>query len=190
MESYMPPSQVTVRLSANMLARLDQYVEANPAMSRSAVVGEALDSFLPSSGPSGVSRALPGAGQDAETGRAGRDFGVTAGRTIARKLGELVDPVATELRLPDGRKATVRTAKNRNVQWGCLHSVRDRVDCIICAYTKDERTFEVWEVTPAQWRSIAREASPGHKLYGRLTLVRKSDVERVGKPRSGIVLEA
>jgi hypothetical protein len=113
-----------------------------------------------------------------------------AGRAIARKLGELVDPVATELRLPDGRRATVRTAKKRNLQWGCLHSVRDRVDIIICAYTKDERIFEVWEVTPAQWRSLAREASPGHKLHGRLTLVRKSDVERVGKPRSEIVLEA
>jgi hypothetical protein len=185
----MPPSLVTVRLSANLLGRLDQYVSAHPAMSRSAVVIEALDSFLPSSARPGLSRALPGAGQDAETGKAGRDFGVAAGRAIARQLGELLDPVATELRLPDGRKATVRTAKKRNLQWGCLHSVRDRVDSIICAYTKDEKTFELWELTPAQWQSIAREASPGHTLHGRLTLVRKSDVERVGKPRSGIVLE-
>ena len=184
----MPPSQVTVRLSANVLGRLDQYIRANPAKSRSAVVIEALDAFLPSSGRSGLSRALPGAGQDAETGRAGRDFGVTAGRAIAEQLGKLVDPVATELRLPDGRRATVRTAKKRNLQWGCLHSVRDRVDSIICAYTKDEKTFEVWEVTPAQWRSIAREASPGHKLHGRLTLVRKSDVEQRGKAMPKIVL--
>jgi hypothetical protein len=184
----METSQITARVSTHLLDRLDEYIRAHPAKSRSVVIDEALRSFLPKTMSSRGSVVPPGAGQDVETGRAGRNFGVSFGRAIAQILGELIDPVATELILNDGRRATVRTAKNRNVQWGCLHTVRDRVDVIICAYTKDEESFEAWEVTPRQWRSIAREASPGHKLHGRLTLVRKSDVERIGKRLPNIIL--
>ena len=124
----MSTSQITVRVPTSVLARLDEYIAAHPAMSRSTVIGEAIDAHLPAASRLRVFNAPPGAGQDAETGRAGRDFGVSAGRAIAKKLGDLINPVATELILSDGRRATVRTAKKRNLQWGCLHSVRDRVD--------------------------------------------------------------
>lgn len=184
----MDTSQITVRISTSLLARVDEFVANNPAKSRSVVIDEALESYLPPSTRARRSVAPPGAGQDQETGRAGRDFGVTAGRAIAEKLGKLISPVATELVLPDGRRATVRTAKNRNTQWGCLDTVRDRVDVIICAYTKDGRTFDAWEVTPERWRKGAREASPNHKLHGKLTLMRKSDVGIVGKRLPEIVL--
>lgn len=174
--------QLTIRLPKDVSDRLGQFVLENPASSKSSTTAHALDLFLPKTkiAKRPVSRAAPGAGQDEVTGRAGRDFGVSTGRALCLKLGELIDPVATEVRLRDGRRATVRTARNRNTQWGCLDSVRSRVDVIICAYTKDDREFQLWELTPAKWEHIARPASPGHKLRGKLTLVSKSKVELVG----------
>jgi hypothetical protein len=176
--------QISVRLSANLVARLDTYITKHPAMSRSVVIDAALDAYLPKV----RHRAPPGAGQDAETGRAGRNFGVKAGREIAQKLGELIDPVATKVRLLDGRIATVRTARNRNTQWGCLDTVLESVDVLVCAYTKDVKNYEGWEIVPSQWEEHARPASPGHKLHGKLTLVRKSDVQHYGTKMADISL--
>jgi hypothetical protein len=182
--------QLTIRLPKDVSDRLDQFVLLNPASSKSSTTAHALDLFLPNASTEKrrSTRAVPGAGQDQITGRAGRDFGVSAGRALCLELGELIDPVATELRLRDGRRATIRTARNRNTQWGCLDSVRGRVDVIICAYTKDDREFQLWEVTPEKWDRLARPASPGHKLHGKLTLVSKSKVEIVGTKLDNIVL--
>ena len=176
--------QISIRVSADLMARLDTYISEHPAMSRSVVIDAALDAYLPKV----QHRAPPGAGQNAETGRAGRDFGVIAGRAIAQKLGELIDPVATKVKLADGRIATIRTARNRNTQWGCLDTVLNSVDVIVCAYTKDGMSYEAWELAPDQWKSHARPASPGHKLHGKLTLVRKSYVQEIGNRMPNITL--
>lgn len=176
-----PDVQLTIRISDNIRQRLDAYVIANPDWSKSSVAGEALDRFLPVEKGLKSKRAVPGAGQDSETGKAGRDFGMEAGRRIAAHYGRLVSSVAATLRLEDGRHATVRTAKGRNTQWGCLNSVLKGVDLIYCAYAKDGKTFEVWEVQPEKWKLKARPASIGHKLHGKLTLVSKSDMKEIGK---------
>lgn len=182
--------QLTIRIPSDVSDRLEKFVLANPASSKSSATAYALDLFLPSSPTQKQrhTRATPGAGQDEITGRAGRDFGMSAGRALCSELGDLIDPVATEVRLRDGRRATVRTARNRNTQWGCLDSVRGRVDAIICAYTKDDRVFQLWEVTPEDWFGMSRPASSGHKLHGKLTLVSKSKVEKAGKRLDDIVL--
>jgi hypothetical protein len=90
--------------------------------------------------------------------------------------------VATELKLPDGRRATLRTAKGRNTQWGCLNTLLERIDVVLCAFTSDGTSFVVWEVDAKVWAREARNASPGHKLHNKLTLLGKSGVEKFGKP--------
>ncbi len=177
--------QLTVRISDALADRLNLFLNRNPACSRSSAIGLALDAFLPARAQqpseSKTGRAPPGAGQDKKSGREGRDFGVSAGRSLAEKLGSLVSPTATELDLKDGRRATIRTARNRNTQWGCLDSVLDRVDVVICAYTKDDRKFQLWQIGQQIWRREARSASRGHKLYGKLTIISKSTAERFGE---------
>src|SRR5688500_5075184 len=123
----MNDMQITVRISETLAQRLDAHLDRNPAFSRSSVVVCALDAFLPAL-PDTIPkkdrrRAPPGAGQDEASGREGRDFGINAGRRLAEKLGSLINPTATELNLVDGRRATIRTARRRNTQWGCLDSV-------------------------------------------------------------------
>ncbi len=107
--------------------------------------------------------------QDAISGREGRDFGVRTGRALAAQLGTLVSSTASELRLPDGRGATLRVARNANTTFGCLNTLRDRVDVVLCAYTKDSQSFDLWEVPVAVWQRHARQASSGSTLHGRLT---------------------
>lgn len=175
--------QLTIRIPQEVNRRLDTFVISNPEWSKSAVALAALDRFLPAdpSRPRISGRAAPGAGQDAETGKAGRDFGMLAGRKIAEHYGKLVSPIAAKLILSDGRRATVRTAKGRNTQWGCLDSVREDVDVIYCAYAKDGETFQVWEVLRKDWERKSRPVSTGHKLHGKLTLVSKSDMQEIGR---------
>lgn len=175
----MTDTPLTIRLSPDLNARLDDYTRINPDLSKSGVATMALDQFLPKS--ASVGRAPPSAGQDAETGRNGRDFGMDAGRRLAERFGRLISPIAAEIEMPNGKKASLRTARDRNTQWGCLDTIRDRVDLIICAYTRDGSTYQIWEITTSAWRTIARPASAGHKLHGKLTLARKSDVERLGR---------
>ena len=108
-------------------------------------------------------------------------FRSTAGRALARQIGKLISPVATELILPDGRPATLRTAKGSNTQWGCLNSLLKRIEVVLCAYAPDGVNFEIWEVDAEVWQREARNASPGHKLHNKLTLLGKSGVRQHGK---------
>lgn len=119
--------------------------------------------------------------QDAASGREGRDFGMKTGRALAAQLGTLVSKTATELRLPARRMATLRVARNSNTTFGCLNALRDRVDVVLCAYTKDGRSFDLWELPVAIWRLHAREASTGSTLRGKLTQMSHSAVNAHGK---------
>lgn len=182
----MSDTQLTIRLSPDLTTRLEDYTRIHPDLSKSAVITTALDGYLPKR--AAPVRQEPGAGQDAESGRAGRDFGMDAGRRLAEHFGRLLSPVAAEVELPGGRKATVRTARDRNTQWGCLDTLRDRVEVMLCAYTRDGTTYQVWEITREEWKDLARPASAGHKLHGKLTLVRKSDVALRGKRLEDVTL--
>ncbi|WP_442583369.1 ribbon-helix-helix domain-containing protein [Mesorhizobium sp. ASY16-5R] len=185
----MSEHRFTVRVSSDLLKRLDAFVEANPSKSRSSATVLALDAFLPASAMiSRKNRAPAGAGQDAESGREGRDFGIKAGRMLAQKLGSLTSPKATVLQLPDKRSATIRTARKRNTQWGCLNTMLNEVETIICAYTKDDRNFELWEISPEAWKRHGRDASAGHKLHGKLTLISKSIADAYGKRLGNVTL--
>jgi len=174
---------ITVRLDHNLASRLDKFLAENPGFSAASVAVRALEKYLPDI-PRIVSPKTfrSGGGQDEVSGREGYEFGVSAGRALASQIGELISPVATELKLPDGRRATLRTAKGRNTQWGCLNTVLERIDVVLCAFTPDGTNFDVWEVDAKVWAREARNASPGHKLHGKLTLLGKSSVETFGKP--------
>jgi hypothetical protein len=176
-------ASITVRLDHDLSSRLGMFLVQNPSLSAASVAVRALDGFLPKA-PEDVSTkpTRSGGGQDEFSGREGYEFGVSAGRALASQIGKLVSPVATELKLPDGRRATLRTAKGRNTQWGCLNTLLERIDVVLCAFTSDGTSFVVWEVDAKVWAREARNASPGHKLHNKLTLLGKSGVEKFGKP--------
>jgi len=173
---------ITVRLDHNLATRLDRFLAENPSLSAASVAVRALDQYLPAP-PIIVSKKpiKSGGGQDEVSGREGYEFGISAGRALASQIGELISPVATELKLPDGRRATLRTAKGRNTQWGCLNTLLERIDVVLCAFASDGTNFDVWEVDAKVWAREARNASPGHKLHDKLTLLGKSSVEKFGK---------
>lgn len=173
---------ITVRLDHDLASRLGKFLTENPSLSAASVAVRALEDFLPKSAKIAISKPSgPGSGQDEVSGREGYEFGISAGRALASQIGELVSPVATELKLPDGRRATLRTAKGRNTQWGCLNTLLERVDVVLCAFTPDGINFDVWEVDARVWAREARNASPGHKLHNKLTLLGKSGVDKFGK---------
>lgn len=173
---------ITVRLDNDLASRLDKYLAENPSLSAASVAVRALDSFLPKAPKlTFAKQSKSSGGQDEASGREGYEFGITAGRSLAGQIGELISPVATELKLPDGRRATLRTAKGRNTQWGCLNTLLERVDVVLCAFAPDGKNFEVWEIDAEVWAREARNASPGHKLHNKLTLLGKSGVEKFGK---------
>lgn len=173
---------ITVRLDPDMASRLGRFLIDNPSLSAASVAVRALDSFLPTVAKNESQKpSKPGGERDEVSGREGYEFGMSAGRALASQIGELVSPVATELKLPDGRRATLRTAKGRNTQWGCLNTLLERVDVVLCAFTPDGTNFDVWEVDAKVWEREARNASPGHKLHNKLTLLGKSGVEKFGK---------
>lgn len=173
---------ITVRLDHDLATRLGKFLTENPSLSAASVAVRALEDFLPKSAKIALTKpSAPGGGQDEVSGREGYEFGISAGRALASQIGELVSPVATELKLPDGRRATLRTAKGRNTQWGCLNTLLERVDVVLCAFTPDGINFDVWEVDAKVWAREARNASPGHKLHNKLTLLGKSGVDKFGK---------
>ena len=177
---------ITVRMPSDISKRLQDYLIENPQESASTAAVNALDAFLPQQ-LSDTKKAKQMT-QSAESGREGYEFGLSAGRALAERLGTLISPVASELRLKDGRLATIRTAKAKNTTWGCLNGLRDRVEVIICAYTKDGKTFDLWEVSQKDWLANARNASSGSSMRDRLTQMSKSKVHRISRELDSIEL--
>lgn len=176
-----------VRIPEQVLAGVDKFAQANE-MKRSEAIAVLVERAL--SGDGIALGAAPTAGmndgsggQDTASGQRASEWGSGTARRIAEVLGaeKVIDlPQANEFIL-DGKRVAIKCAKPTTTQCGITNRMRGRVDYIICASQTVDGTFQLYKVTPEQWRQHANKPPEHNRNFRYLTHLSRSIYRRIGE---------
>ena len=93
--------------------------------------------------------------QDAHSGRAGYQFGKTAGPLLIRALGYEPSPGPANEFMRDGKCIALKCANVGVNRVGVYASVMERLDFIIAAFRRDDSGFDLYELTRNEFDRIA-----------------------------------
>jgi hypothetical protein len=108
--------------------------------------------------------------QDKKSGGEAAKFGLSAAAAIGEKIGaKKLKPNSNEFEW-DGKRVTIRTARQGNNQVGVLYDMLKRVQSVIGAFEIAPNEFELLSLSPAIFQTQMRDSNTGK---GRVGLVRK-----------------
>jgi hypothetical protein len=103
------------------------------------------------------------------------------GRRLADHLGAVgMTKVSNECRLGHER-IVIKCAKARTTSVGVTRRMLEHLDRIVGAFQVDDGSFELWSITPDQFKASMRESTSRGSL-GRTTLVSRRYFEQHGVP--------
>lgn len=176
-----------VRIPENVLAGVDRFArekDLTRSMAVAVLVEQALSDvgMAPEESPPPGEAAESGA-QDAASGRRAQQWGTRTARKIAAALGaeRAADrPQANEFML-DGKRVAIKCAGTATTQCGLTNTMRDRVDCIVCAEQAADGMFNLYKVTPEQWEENATHPPKRNRNHGAQTHLSRSAWRRIGE---------
>jgi len=117
--------------------------------------------------------------QDQESGAKASEWGHKTAESIAREIGASgIGKVSNECRLGEER-IVIKCANVETQSVGVTYRMLERLDRIIAAFGVDDGSFELWALSPVEFRSAMRESRTS---AGKVGLVERSFFERHGKP--------
>src|SRR5260221_11514507 len=127
--------------------------------------------------------------QDRRSGAAASEWGHATANLLAARLGASgMGRTSNECRL-NGERVVIKCAKVGTQSVGVTHKMLERLDHIIAAFELDDGSFEVWVVTPAQFKLSMRDSrSRGGR--GKTALVERRYFEQHGRTLGRIHLSA
>ena len=184
-----------VRIPERVLAGVDRFAREQD-LTRSMAIAVLLEQALSEGGtaPSELpppAKADASGGQDTASGQRAQQWGIRTARKIAAVLeAEKADdqPMANEFML-DGKRVAIKCAKPATTQCGLTNTMRERVDYIICASQAVGGRFNLYKVTPRQWKQHAKEPPKHNRNYGSLTHLSRSVYRRIGEDLGEVVIE-
>lgn len=176
-----------VRIPEQVLAVVDRFAREKD-LTRSTAIAMLVEQALSEAGmaperstPSG--KATESGAQDTASGRRAQQWGFRTARKIAAVLGaeEAADqPLANEFLL-EGMRVAIKCAKPETTQCGLTNTMRNRVDCIICASQTAGGVFALHKVTPEQWEENATYPPKHYRNHGTQTHLSRSVWRRIGE---------
>ncbi len=184
-----------VRIPEHVLATVDRFAKEKD-LTRSMAIAVLVERALSDVGMAPEESAPPGkpaesGTQDSASGRRAQQWGTRTAREIAAVLGaeKATDqPQANEFLL-DGKRVAIKCARPKTNQCGLTNTMRDRVDCIICASQTAGGMFNLYKVTPEQWEENATHPPKHNRNYGTLTHLSRSAWRRIGEDLGEVVID-
>lgn len=119
--------------------------------------------------------------QDTNSGRdAGKWGRETAGR-LAKALGATGFGGRTNECALGAKRVVIKCAARKTTTVGVTPAMLDRLDTVIAAFETDDESFELWELTVAQYRSTMRDSAGAEKPPGMTGQVARTAFEKDGK---------
>lgn len=75
----------------------------------------------------------------------------------------------------------IKCAAARTNSIGVTYKMLDRLDAIIAAFQQDDGSFELWELTPTQYKAAMRPTASTGPSAGLVGIVRRAEFEQQGQ---------
>ena len=116
--------------------------------------------------------------QDRVSGARASEWGHTMAALIGREIGASgMGKTSNECKLGEER-IVIKCANIGTQSVGVTYRMLERLDRIVAAFRLDDGSFELWALSPAEFRSSMRESRTSD---GKTGLVERSVFERHGK---------
>jgi hypothetical protein len=116
--------------------------------------------------------------QNRETGAEAARFGHKAAALIAEEIGaQKLTSNSNEFEW-NGKRVTIRTARQGNNQVGVLYDMLPRIQSVIAAFEFSPNEFELFSLSPDEFRRATRDSPTGK---GHVGLVKKKDFVETGR---------
>jgi hypothetical protein len=119
--------------------------------------------------------------QDRTTGAVADAGGRKTARKIADRIGATMQGRASNLALLEGKTIVIKCAAVKTDSVGVTLRMLQNLDSILGAFQLDDGSFELWSLTPDQFRNAMRDTRSRGASAGRVALVTRSVFEGQGK---------
>ncbi|HWW11865.1 MAG TPA: hypothetical protein VN018_05055 [Brevundimonas sp.] len=120
-------------------------------------------------------------GQDAASGRAGREYGLQMGERLAALLGAKKVRNGSNEVLFGERRAVIKAAAPNNDSIGVTALMLKRLDEIYGGFEDEQGGVEVWRLSPEDFRGGMRPSPSARNRGADTRLVRKLHIREVGE---------
>ena len=119
--------------------------------------------------------------QDRRSGAAASEWGHATARAVAEKLGAAgMTQRSNECRL-GAMRIVIKCAHVGTRSVGVTYRMLETLDQIVGAFERNDGSFELWSVSPDQFKSNMRETRSQGPSKRKVALVERSVFERYGK---------
>jgi len=119
--------------------------------------------------------------QDRESGAAAAKWGLDCGRRLAAVLGATRPTANSNACRLKGKRVVIKCAAVATDSVGVTFKMLEELEEIIGAFQLLDGSFDVWALTPAQYRQAMRDTASRGASAGKVGIVRKSFFERHGR---------
>ncbi len=118
--------------------------------------------------------------QNRESGARASRWGHETARAIAAELGASdIRRASNECRL-NNERIVIKCAAVKTRSVGVTYKMLERVDRIVGAFQRHDRLFELWAMTPEQFRATMRATQSRGTSAGKVAVVERRIFEQVG----------
>lgn len=119
--------------------------------------------------------------QNRESGAAASEWGLETARSIANVLGaQMIGTNSNEALFHDD-KIVIKCARRTTTRVGVTFKMLESLDKVIGAFEQDDGWFELWSLTPQQYRSYMRDTGSKGRSAGKVGMVSRSKFLNHGK---------
>lgn len=119
--------------------------------------------------------------QDRQSGAAAAKWGLDCGRRLAAVLGATLPTGNSNACRLEGKRVVIKCAAVATDSVGVTFKMLDRLEEVIGAFQLADGSFDVWALTPIQYREAMRDTASHGASAGKVGLVRKAFFEQHGR---------
>jgi hypothetical protein len=119
--------------------------------------------------------------QDRTSGARASEWGHKTAQLLANKLGATGMRGNSNQCQFNGDRIVIKCAAPATPSVGVTFKMLDGLDRVVAAFQLDDGSFELWSVSPDQFKSAMRETKSRGRSAGKVGLVERSFFQRHGK---------
>ena len=119
--------------------------------------------------------------QDRQSGAQANTWGRETARRIAEKLGATGMRRASNECVLNGQRAVIKCAGPKTRSVGVTYKMIERIDVVVAAFAGEHATFQLFVLSPEEFKKAMRETRSRGASAGKVGLVERRVFEQLGK---------
>ncbi len=128
--------------------------------------------------------------QDRISGAGANTWGRDTARQIASRIGATMNNSKSNEATLDGKRVVIKCAAPKTDSVGVTYKMLKNLDTIVGAFQLDDGSFELWSLSPANFRGAMRPTRSRGDAAGKVGLVRRGTFTEFGTLLGRVRLDA